>query len=74
MGVGEGDALIQATALLVAIALTVTVPAAQSEMSCEQIQKRAAPMTMAQVRASMDRMKLPQEWRDLVETCLRDKK
>ncbi len=68
--------LIQASALLAAIALTVTVPPALADYqpTCVDIQKRAAQMTMEQVRSRMERMKIPQEWRTYVETCLKDKK
>lgn len=68
--------MVQANALLVAIALTVTVPPALAAPipTCEQIQKRAKNLPIEKIRAMPIWRRLTDEQRAYVENCLKDKK
>lgn len=66
---------IQAIALLVATALTVTVPPALAAIpSCEQVRAHAKNYTLAQIRAIAKRARLTEEQWAQVKRCIGDKK
>ena len=67
--------MVQASALLAAITLTVTVPSYAVDVpTCAEVRAQAAAYSWAQIKAMAKRHKLsPQEWAALRE-CLKDKK
>ncbi len=68
--------MVQANALLVAIALTVTVPPALAVdvPTCEQVRKHAKNYTMRQIAAMAKRAGLNAEQWAEIKRCLGDKK
>ncbi len=68
--------MVQANALLVAIALTVTVPPALAVdvPTCEQVREHAKNYTLAQIRAIAKRARLTADQWAAVRECLGDKK
>lgn len=68
--------MVQAHALLVAAALTVTVPPvlAAPNPTCEQVRERAKNYTRAQIRALAKRAKLTAEQWARVQECLPEDK
>ena len=66
--------MIQARALLVATALTVSPAFAVPAPTCEQVREQAKQYTMKQIAAIAKRARLtPQQWA-AVKECLGDKK
>ncbi len=68
--------MVQANALLVAIALTVTVPPAFAVdvPTCEQVREHARNYTLAEIRKIAKRVGLSAEQWAQVRQCLGDKK
>lgn len=68
--------MVQATALLVAIALTVTVSSALAvdAPTCEQLREHAKNYTMAQIRAIAKRARLTAEQWAAVKECIGETK
>lgn len=68
--------MVQATAAVVAIALTVTVPLVPvvNAPTCEQVHEYAKKLTRAQIHAMAKRARLtPEQWAQ-VQQCLPDDK
>ncbi len=66
--------MVQATILLVATALTVTVLPTVDVPTCEQVREQAKQYSMREIRAMAKRARLTAEQWAAVRECLGDKK